>query len=189
MGIQVEEPHGRSQPPVDQLDTALLPNCNDTSHGFRSYELNGIAAEPPAAATSNRTTPTTGMKDELVLLAWLIVLLRTREDGIVSYSWTYNPTTTVALEKTAEDVPLETRLSSAEVLPGLRSNVGDAAAAVLQHINNAVAPRPHSTDTVDPSSLLLSTGSLTRTPSKAASEEVSTDTRECWCYLVDCQVN
>ncbi|KAK0642863.1 non-ribosomal peptide synthetase module [Cercophora newfieldiana] len=67
------------------------------------------------------------------------------------------------------------QLSSVDVLPNLQSNVGQVAAAITHHINNTVAPTP-SADVDGPASswcsLLLSTGSLSKTPKGANDEPV-----------------
>jgi len=154
--IQVDEPH--DMPSVEHCETVLRPKTNGTA--FDPYEVIGLASDESGAATSP-----TGMREELVLLAWLIVLLRTREDGQATYSWAYS-----TREKAVEDEPSCMQLSSGDVLPDLQSNIGHVAAAISHHINT-VAPRP-SAGVEGPASLLLSTGSLSKTP-KGANDEVS----------------
>jgi hypothetical protein len=101
----------------------------------------------------------TGMKEEIALVSWLLVLLRTQEDGRVSFDWAY---------KGQEDgVRLEpvNSLSSDQVMPNLRSNIGQVAAAISRQIEKvASSPRPSS-------SLVLSTSVLSQT--SEAKDEVS----------------
>src|SRR5258707_1343892 len=49
--------------------------------GFRSFKVVGIASDQVASPT--------GMKEDILLLSWLIVLLRTREGSRLSYGWSY----------------------------------------------------------------------------------------------------
>ena len=105
----------------------------------RSFEAAGLAAATPS-----------GMREELLLVAWLIVLLRTREDGQVTYEWAYQGQSTV-----------NTCLST-EVMADLRSTVGQTAEAIARNI----AP-PQETAT---SGLLLSTGALSQSSEEPKNE-------------------
>ncbi|PWY86798.1 nonribosomal siderophore peptide synthase Sid2 [Aspergillus heteromorphus CBS 117.55] len=102
------------------------------------------------AGLASDQTPTR-MKEEIVLLAWLIVLLRTREDGQVEFEWAY-------------DDQQPTKCVSTEVLAGLQSSVGEAADAIARHVA-AAASRP-----VSASSIVLSTGSLSQSPGEGQDE-------------------
>ena len=110
--------------------------------GLRSFEVAGLASE---------TSTSTGMDEKIVLASWLLVLLRTQEDGRVSFDWTY--------QGHEDGVKLEpvNSLSSDQVMPNLQSNIGRVAAAISSQIEKvASGPRP-------PSSLILSTSSLSQT--------------------------
>ncbi|KAK0613181.1 peptide synthetase [Immersiella caudata] len=126
------------------------------------YEITGLISSQPQP---DAPTYPTGLREELVLLAWLVVLLRTREDGQATYSWAYN-----TREKTVGDEPSCMQLSSVKVLPNLQSNVGQVAAAITHHINT-VATKP-SADISGPASLFVSTGPLSKAPKGANDEPV-----------------
>jgi hypothetical protein len=130
--------------------------------GFRSFEVPGLAPE---------TSTPTGMRDDLLLLSWLIVLLRTREDGQASYEWAYDG---------QEDGGVHERknrsLSTDQVEITLQSKVGEVAAAISRQIITATPDQAGST----PATLLLSTGSLSRT-AEGAKDEVSRRTPVCCC--------
>lgn len=91
------------------------PRGQEDSHnmaGVHTLEAAGLGAD---------TTPS-GMKEELLLVSWLIVLLRTREDGQASFEWAY---------KGDEASPVN-RCLSTEVMADLRSSVGQTAAAIAR---------------------------------------------------------
>ncbi|OIW34801.1 nonribosomal peptide synthase SidD [Coniochaeta ligniaria NRRL 30616] len=125
--------------------------------GFRSFEVAGLATEQHA-------TPT-GMREDLLLLSWLIVLLRTREDGQASYDWAY-----AAAEDGEVHEPVNRRLSTDQVMTSLQSKVGEVAAAISRQI--ATQPSSPCRDLSTPASLVLSTGSLSRTSEGAKDEGV-----------------
>lgn len=125
--------------------------------GFRSFEVAGLATE-------QHPTPT-GMREDLLLLSWLIVLLRTREDGQASYDWAY-----AAAEDGELHEPVNRSLSTDQVMTSLQSKVGEVAVAISRQI--ATQPSSPCRDLSTPASLVLSTGSLSRT-SEGAKDEVS----------------
>jgi hypothetical protein len=99
------------------------------------------------------------MKEEIVLLSWLIVLLRTREDERASYEWTYQSHGDVSITEVAF------KLSTDEVLPKLQNSVGDTLASISRHIENVKGNlRPAESSST---SLLLSTGSLSESADSA----------------------
>jgi len=124
--------------------------------GFRSFPVPGLAADGSSGPT--------GMRDEIVLLSWLLVLLRIREDGQICYEWAYQRRCGGDLD------PVSVRLSADDVLTGLPSQVGEVAAAVAHHIAT-LAPRP-SPSASAPVSLLLSTSSLSSV-SSGGTDQVS----------------
>ncbi|KAF2102365.1 nonribosomal siderophore peptide synthase Sid2 [Rhizodiscina lignyota] len=125
--------------------------------GFRSFDIVGLVPR--------QTNSPTGMSDEILLLSWLIVLLRTRESSQISYDWAYR-----SRANGFEHEPGDRHLSMDEVLTGLQSTVGQAAVAISRHIM-AVEPSQHEALSF-PASLLLSTGSLSRTSEEARNEGV-----------------
>lgn len=124
--------------------------------GFTTFDITGLA--------SNKADSLTGMKDEIAILSWLIVLLRVREDTQVSFEWTYK------LWGNESGPNSVNRCSSTEVISGLQNTVGDAATAISRQITKVVSSQCARTSTSF--SLLLSTGSLLRT-SEMAEDEVS----------------
>ncbi|PYI03599.1 nonribosomal siderophore peptide synthase Sid2 [Aspergillus sclerotiicarbonarius CBS 121057] len=109
----------------------------------RSLEAAGLAAATPS-----------GMKEELLLVSWLIVLLRTREDGQTSFEWAYQ----------GENNTVNKCLST-EVMTDLRSTVGQTAAAIARNI----APLQRSA-----TALLLSTGALSQSSEEPKDERKGT---------------
>src|SRR3569833_3179150 len=144
---------GWDHPPIRPTDTLSAGETNDD--GFRSYKIVGLAA-------GQLPTPT-GMREELLLLSWLIVLLRTREDGRASYDWAYTD------RDGSEGGEQVTRiLSTDDVMTGLQNRVGQAALVVSGQIATIASPTP----TPGSASLLLSTGPLSRA-CDGAKDEVS----------------
>ncbi|KAJ9151328.1 Nonribosomal peptide synthetase 4 [Pleurostoma richardsiae] len=145
----------RSFEPVDTRPTDLANHVN--GEGFRSFKVIDLGPSQIHAPTD--------MRDEILLLSWLIVLLRTREDIQTSYEWAYR-----SLENGIAYEPVNRRLSTDEVMIDLKSTVGQVAAAISRNIT-AAAPRP-CTVMSSSVSLLLSTGSLSRTSEGADDESV-----------------
>jgi fusarinine C synthase len=141
--------------PVGELVDGCSPG-RANGNGFKPFEVDGLASK----------ISLTGMRDEVLLLSWLIILLRTREDGIASYDWVY--------KSQADGCALEpvNRMAMNEIMAGVQSEVGQAAAVIYRQItavlpsqlaiapdrlavmSNQLAAASH------PVSLLLSTSSL-----------------------------
>src|SRR3569833_320740 len=131
--------HLRAQdaPIIEQSDAPWMQHVD--GNGFKSFKMLGLAADQPSAPT--------GMKDEILLLSWLIVLLRTREDSQICYEWAYK-------SHCGGDIdPVSVRLSADDVMTGLPSQVGEVAAAISRHIAT-LAPRPPPTVSTAPVSLI-----------------------------------
>lgn len=130
--------------------------------GFRAFNVNGLASDE----VTPQTDMTTGMREETLLLSWLIVLLRVREEGSqISYDWAYK-----SREDHFELEPVKGRLSLDEVTTELHNNVGQVTSKVSQHINKVRSSQDAAISS--PVSLLLSTSSLSQT-SEEANDEVS----------------
>ncbi|EKV14919.1 HC-toxin synthetase [Penicillium digitatum PHI26] len=119
----------------------------DTNGDFSSFQIEHLASE--------RMTTPTGMKEEIVLLSWLIVLLRSREDSQISYDWSYKD-----LANGAEPESV-TKLSMNEVMKGSKSTVGEVATAISPNITTGASSHE---------SIVLSTSSLSRTSEEAKDE-------------------
>ncbi|ROV91725.1 hypothetical protein VPNG_09946 [Cytospora leucostoma] len=141
-----------------QLDVYTQITGQASGDGFTSYHVAGLAPD-------QSVTPTTGMRDEILLASWLIVLLRTREDGQVQHDWAYRGRATAAKE-----VEPANTLSTSEVMPSLQSSIQQTSEAILRHITKAVSSQY--TAISSPASLLLSTGSLSRTSEGTRDEGV-----------------
>ncbi|KFZ11796.1 hypothetical protein V501_04577 [Pseudogymnoascus sp. VKM F-4519 (FW-2642)] len=127
------------------------------SNGFRYFEVAGLV--------SDQLLSLTGMKDETLLLSWLIVLLRTREGGQVTFDWAY-----MSSEDAFEN-EFETRsLSTDEAVTGLQNNITETTTVVSRFITTAEPSQR--TPKSSPGSLLLSTSSLSKTSEGAKDEGV-----------------
>lgn len=144
MGFISPEDAHISNAPSNGIEKAPQMNGN----AFSSFDMTGLVADQKA-------TPT-GMKEEIVLLSWLMVLLRSREDSQISYDWSYtndeNDTTQQTINK----------LSMNEVMNGLGSNVGDVTTAILKSIPSGPS---------NAKSMILSTSTLSQT-SETVKDEV-----------------
>ena len=115
-------------------------------------------------APGNCSTPT-GMRDEIILLSWLIVLMRTQERSAVRFEWQYQGS-----EEVLGNGDSVRTLSPSEVTIGLQSHVGQVSAmlagtipTITQTQQSKLKNRP---------SLRLSNASLSQS-SDDATEEVS----------------
>ncbi|KAF7159192.1 hypothetical protein CNMCM6106_006325 [Aspergillus hiratsukae] len=142
--IQQDDIHSQKQ---DRNESGDLITAELNGYGVESFEVAGLA--------SDQDSNSTGMRDEIVLLSWLIVLLRTREGGQIRYEWAY---------RLPDEEPVPRSLAVNEVLPGLHNSVKETAAAVSRHI---VADEPTQSA---PAFLLLSTSSFSQTSEEAKDE-------------------
>jgi fusarinine C synthase len=153
--VHVDDIHDQKHRKNGSLDVLSTGQIN--GDGSRSFKVFGLAPD--------QTSTPTGMRDDILLLSWLIVLLRTREGGQIKYDWAYK-----GRANGFKHEPINTSLSMDEVMTGSQSNIGQIAEAVSGHISTVVLNQDAAIST--PASLLLSTSSLTYT-SEEAKEEVS----------------
>lgn len=146
--------HGQTHPKNEAVDTSSGGQAD--GDGFRSFKIVGLAPDQ---------TNLTGMRDEIILLSWLIVLLRTQESGQICFNWAYKDQ-----ENGFEHQPVSNRLSTDEVMTAPQSNVAQIGSTIYHHITT-VAPS-QSTAITSPSSLLLSTSSLSQS-SEDSKDKVS----------------
>jgi len=142
------------------LEDVFLPNAPTNAFENASKEgtnRNGFSSFEVALLASDQDATPTGMKEEIVLLSWLIVLLRSREDNQISYDWFYAGDTKGTEQETVN------KLSMNEVMKGLQSNVGEVATAISRNIPTGASI---------PASIILSTSTLSQT-SETAKDEVS----------------
>lgn len=105
----------------------------------------------------------TGMRDEVVLISWLIVLMRMQESSLVRCEWQYHG---------SEEIPANgdavRTLSPNDVMIGMQSHAGQAAAMLARTIPTTTQTQQSALET--PASLRLSTGSLSPSPENATDE-------------------
>lgn len=154
--ILIDEIQGQNQGRNGPIDILSKREAAD-SNGFRYFEVTGLA--------SDQTLSLTGMKDETLLLSWLIVLLRTREGGRMSFDWAYK-----SPEDSLEHEPETRSISTEVVVAGLQSSITDTATEISRCITSAEPSQriPKSS----PGSLVLSTSSLSKSY-EGAKDEVS----------------
>lgn len=122
----------------------------------KTFEVAGLAPV-------NCSTPTE-LRDEIILLSWLIVLLRMQESSQVNFEWQYQ-----GCENGLDGDSVKS-LSPSEVMIGLQSHVGQVAATFAERIPSITTTQQATS--ASPAALRLSTGVLSRT-SEAATDEVS----------------
>jgi hypothetical protein len=125
-------------------------------NAFRTFDVADLAP--------GQVTTSTGMKVEIILLSWLLLLLRNQEDSQVSFEWAYRDAT-----HDPHNEPRVRCLSMNEVIPTLQCKIRQVAAAISHHIKDVAPDKDGTTAT---SSLFLSTNHLSQT-SNAATMEVS----------------
>jgi hypothetical protein len=106
-----------------------------------TYHINNLA--------SSSSTPS-GMREDILLASWLIVLLRTREGERVSFDWSYH-------SNGSEESPRH--LSMEDVLGGLEDSIENVIGAISSQISRVGSKQNHA----DAVSLLLSTSDLSQT--------------------------
>lgn len=122
----------------------------------KTFEINGLAPQ-------NCSTPT-GMRDEIILIAWLIVLMRVQESDLVRCEWQYQGS-----PQELENGDAVRRLSPNDVMIGLQSHTGQSAAILAGLIPSITEPQSALPSLA---SIRLSTGPLSLT-SEDAKDEVS----------------
>lgn len=125
-----------------------------SADGFTAFKITDLASEQD-------TPPPTGLKEEVVLLSWLITLMRTREGAQFAFEWAYHGQEEGHLEQKS--------LAMSEVVQQPPGNVEEMLAAVSRRVGDEQAKEA----TSGPVSLLLSTGSLIRTSAEPNSEVCS----------------
>lgn len=107
---------------------------------FRSFEIAGLPSKDGFHFT--------GMREEIVLLAWVIVLLRTREGVLPLYDWAY---------KGEEGNGQHNRLPTEDIIPNLQVTIGEALASTLRYVRDIAGERKCADEV---SSLLVSSNRL-----------------------------
>ncbi|KAG9567061.1 nonribosomal peptide synthase SidD, partial [Aureobasidium melanogenum] len=95
------------------------------------------------------STAPSGMKEDIVLASWLIVLLRSREGERVTFDWTYQ-SSSYASEQPCRHISME------DVMKGLQDSVDSVTRTIASKISEARS----CVKSTEPVSLLLSTGLL-----------------------------
>lgn len=123
----------------------------------QTFQVDGLAPDNCATVT--------GMRDEIILTAWLIVLMRTQESSAVRCEWQYQDCTSVV-----DNADAVRTLSPNEVMLSLQSHIGQVGAMLAGTIPT-ITEAQQSTIVKRPS-LRISNGSLSQS-SDDATEEVS----------------
>ncbi|KAE8381663.1 hypothetical protein BDV26DRAFT_72260 [Aspergillus bertholletiae] len=153
MAIQVDTTHDQSQ---NRDESAGISSAGQADgDGFTTFEVAGLAA--------NDVSTPTGMREDILLVSWMVVLLRTHEGGQIQYDWAYKNQ-----EQDAGREPVKTHFSMGELVTGLQESVGRTTTAICQYIKTVASSR--SATVSSPDSLLLSTGSLSQTPEDVKDE-------------------
>ena len=148
-----------------------LPARKDSLQGSDTQDderpgLEKVAVVPTTAELASTST-LAAITEETLLVSWLLVLLRAQEDTQFTCEWAF-----CGGEDGASGEPVSSvSLDVASVVPDLQTTVEQASVAISQHIAS-VQPKTHASQP-RPVSLLLSTGSLTRTPEGTKNDEVS----------------
>ncbi|KAG0645977.1 Nonribosomal peptide synthase [Hyphodiscus hymeniophilus] len=140
--IHVSGDHTQIHQPTGLVD--VFSKGQTDQDGYMSFNIVGLAAD--------QTITSTGMREELLFLSWLLVLLRTREGRQISFNWTYK-----SQENGLEYEPARRCLSLDEFVTrsGSSNLVGQVAAAISDYIT-ALTPC-QSAAMPTPASLLLNT--------------------------------
>jgi hypothetical protein len=123
----------------------------------KTFEIDGLAPQ-------NCSTPT-GMRDEIILIAWLIVLMRVQESSLVRCEWQYQGS-----PQELENGDAVRSLAPNDVTIGLQSHTGQSAAILAGTIPSITEAQQAALSS--PASIRLSTGPLSLS-SEDAKEEVS----------------
>ncbi|KAK1827171.1 hypothetical protein QBC39DRAFT_420964 [Podospora conica] len=149
--IQVDDGStSRHEPLVEQVE-ATTSQVSPAIRGdqFRHFQVPGLATDDAASVS--------GMREELVLVSWLIVLWRTREDAQVSYDWAYRGWD-IDIDHETATPPI--CLSTDEIATGMQTKVEEASTSISRHLTRvregSAGPWP------SPASLILSTETKSR---------------------------
>ena len=128
-------------------------NATGTDHG----DANGFAPFIVAGLASHENVSKTGMREEAILLAWLIVLLRTHEGDAadqVLFDWAYN-----CIGNSSTGAAERSKLSIKGLSCNLQSTLEECMASISHDLSKApLADISRQRET----SLLLSTRTLSR---------------------------
>jgi hypothetical protein len=105
-----------------------------------TYDIDNLASSTPS-----------GMREDVLLVSWLIVLLRTRESERVSFDWKYQSSSN------ASEGPLK-HFSMEDVMKGLEDSVDNVTRIVSGQILTADSSRNYA----EPVSVVLSTSILSQ---------------------------
>lgn len=114
---------------------------NTSTDCISSYNMDKLAFQ-------SNTAPS-GMREDILLTSWLIVLLKTQEGERVTFDWTYQSSSD-ASEQPCRHISME------NVMEGLQDSVD----TVIKTIATKISAAGSCVKTTEPVSLLLSTGLL-----------------------------
>lgn len=138
-------PNGKSSKQAQDSVVELTTQTDQKSSRF--FKVDGLATK--------RESCLTGMRDELVLLSWCMVLLRTSEEGQASFEWAYS--------KKSESLQSHC-LNTAQVISSLQGSVEQAGSEILRHISRSSVDQ--SSPICTSTSLILSNSLLSQSTSE-----------------------
>jgi len=120
-----------------------------------TYDIDNLASQSPY-------TPS-GMREDILLASWLVVLLRTREGERVSFDWKHQ-TSSNSPEATPNNLSME------DVMKGLEDSIANITKNISSRISRADTSKNH----VEPVSVLLSTSVLSQESEISTVRQLST---------------
>ena len=139
---------------LDSLDLHDRKNSSTSGSDTDYGEINGFSTFSIDGIASKEDLSVSGLKEDIILLAWLIVLLRSREGDCVTFEWAHSKDGEYQSELNRNT------LSMNDVFSDLQSTVRCGTSSVNADLKRR-AERDGSTS-APTSSILLSTGSLLR---------------------------
>jgi hypothetical protein len=115
--------------------------------------MNGISGDAVSTHDISNLASSTpsGMREDILLASWLIVLLRTREGERVSFDWKYEGPPNLSEEPSRH-------LSMEDVMEGLEDSIHNVTGAISSQISRADSSKKYA----EPVSVLLSTSVLSQ---------------------------
>jgi hypothetical protein len=124
-------------------------HMTDLKHGA----INGISGDAVSTHDVNNLASSTpsGMREDILLASWLIVLLRTREGECVSFDWKHEVSSNSPEEPSRH-------LSMEDVMKGLEDSINKVTETISSQILKADSNKSYA----EPVSVLLSTSVLSQ---------------------------
>lgn len=152
-----------SSPTLSNMhDLGMIDSYGNRKSQSARYDSPGPIRVHAAELEDDERMFPTGFKEHIVLVAWLIVLLPSREGNSTDFEWTY------AHAHGLSHGTKVRHLQADKVLKGLQSNIHEAATIVLNGL--ALDELSGAQDSTNHTKLILSTGSLSQTSEETDNE-------------------